>query len=80
MIRENIPALRARLDTLIQESRSLQRILGKIEGAEDVLTVSAQQRDAAMTAVQNRASNIQTAFDDAKAVFTATQTINIPDA
>lgn len=80
MIKENVPALRAALADLTSAVAQTDSVLlgyDRVNGffSQNGETMTAGQETAVMTSVQDGASAIQTAFNTAVAIFTATEPV-----
>lgn len=75
MIRENLNVVQERLQDLITKGHVVNAYLSKLEKAEELTTLTANQKTEILDRVNTMASDIQAAFDLLKEAFQATEVI-----
>ena len=75
MIRENLNVVQERLQDLITKGHVVNAYLSKLEKAEELTTLTIEQKGEILDRVNAMASDIQTAFDSLKEAFQATEPI-----
>ena len=75
MIRENLNEVQTRLQDLITKGHVVNAYLSKLEKAEELTTLTIEQKGEIFDRVNGMASDIQAAYDSLKEAFQATEVI-----
>jgi len=75
MIRENLSVVQERLQDLIAKGHIVNAYLSKLEKAEELTTLTSEQKTEILGRVNGMANDIQTAFNSLKEAFQATEPI-----
>ena len=75
MIRENLNVVQTRLQDLISKGHIVSAYLDKLEKAEEITTLTVEQKAEILSRINDMANDIQTAFNSLKEAFQATEPI-----